>query len=349
MSTAQRFIYDQAPLRVYWEVTRACDLACRHCRAEAVSTAHRDELTTAEAFKLFDRLATFDPKPHIVLTGGDPLKRSDLFDLITAAQLRALKVSVSPSATALLTPEVIVRLKGWGVEAISLSLDGATAQTHDAFRGFSGTFERTLVAAAIADGVGLPVQVNTLVAAETLTDLPAIYGLVRDLKVARWSLFFLIGVGRGELMQPVSARQAEAVMRWVARLQTGRKPIVTTTEAPHYRRVVQTIGGRGKGHAGGVRDGNGILFISHTGDITPAGFLPLAAGNVRCDDVVKIYRHAPLFQALRNPEGFGGRCGHCEWRYECGGSRARAYAAAGDPLAEDPLCGYLPGGVTTPA
>src|ERR1041385_2140882 len=221
MSTAQRFIYDQAPLRVYWEITRACDLACRHCRAEAAPGAHPDELTTVEAFKLFDRLAAFDPKPHVVLTGGDPLKRKDLWDLITAAQLRALKVSVSPSATPLLTPEVIVRLKGWGVEAISLSLDGATAQTHDAFRGFSGTFERTLIAAAIADGVGLPVQINTLVAAETLSDLPAIYGMARDLKAGRWSLFFLIGVGRGELMEPVRARHAGAVRGCLFSLAAG--------------------------------------------------------------------------------------------------------------------------------
>lgn len=343
MDTAPRFIYDRAPLRVYWEVTRACDLACRHCRASAQRSPPPDELTTAEALLLFDRLTAFESLPHLVLTGGDPLKRPDLFDLITAARDRGLKVSVSPSATPLLTPAVIAQLKQWGVDAISLSLDGATAESHDAFRGFEGTFARTLVAARIADQVGLPVQVNTLVAAETLGDLPAIHGLVRELHAARWSLFFLVTVGRGALMQPVRPRQAEAVMRWVARLPRERRLIVTTTEAPHFRRVIQEAGGHGKGHAGGVRDGNGILFISHTGDITPAGFLPLAAGNVRRDDIVAIYRSAPLFRVLRDPDCFGGRCGHCEWRFECGGSRARAFAMSGDPLAEDPLCGYIPG------
>src|SRR5574341_1351047 len=207
MDTAPRFIYDRAPLRVYWEVTRACDLACRHCRAEAQPSSHPEELTTAEAVLLFDRLAAFGSLPHLVLTGGDPLKRPDLFDLIAAARSRGLKVSVSPSATPLLTPAVIAQLKAWGVEAISLSLDGSTAATHDAFRGFEGTFARTLVAARMAVLVELPVQVNTLVAAETLGDLPAIYGLVRGLSAARWSLFFLIGVGRGALMQPARPRR----------------------------------------------------------------------------------------------------------------------------------------------
>lgn len=345
MTAAARFVFDRAPLRVYWEVTRACDLACRHCRADAEPSRHPDELDTIASMRLLDRLAAFgDPPPHLVLTGGDPLKRPDLFGLIAAARARGLKVSVSPSATPLLTPTAILQLKVAGIDAISLSLDGSTPARHDAFRGFPGTFARTLAAARTAELAALPVQVNTLVAAQTLADLPAIYELARDVGAARWSLFFLVTVGRGRVLEPVTPEESDDLMVWLAgRARQGNgKPIVTTTEAPHFRRVMGQIGGRGKGHAGGVRDGNGILFISHTGDVTPAGFLPIVVGNVRRDDVVALYREAPLFVALRSPDAFGGRCGRCELRMECGGSRARALAATGDPLAEDPLCSYVP-------
>lgn len=344
MTATARFVFDRAPLRVYWEITRACDLACRHCRADAEAVRHPEELDTGQALRLLDRLAAFgDPPPHLVLTGGDPLKRPDLFKLIAAARNRRLKVSVSPSATPLLTPYAVQLLRAAGVEAISLSLDGSTAERHDAFRGVPGTFARTLAAARVAELIGLPVQVNSLVAAETLADLPAILEMVRDVGAARWSLFFLVTVGRGTVLQPITAPQAANLMTWLASLAGDGRPIVTTTEAPHFRRVMQQVGGRGRGHAGGVRDGNGILFISHTGDVTPAGFLPTVVGNVRRSDVVALYREAPLFVALRAADRFGGRCGQCELRWECGGSRARALAASGDPLAEDPLCDYRPG------
>lgn len=337
--------FDRAPLRVYWELTRACDLACRHCRAEAVH--HRDsrELTTAEGLRLLERLSGFgEPKPRVVLTGGDPLKRPDLWVLIAASWGLGLPVSVAPSATPLLHPAGIRRLKGAGVEAISLSLDGSTPDRHDAFRGVTGTFERTLVAARAARNAGLPFQINTLVAEETLDDLPAIYLLASELGAARWSPFFLVSVGRGTVLQPITSAEAEDVMRWLVELAgRGGGPVVTTTEAPHFRRVmVQRHHPAARGHAAGVRDGNGIMFISHTGDVHPSGFLPLSAGNVRTDDVVSIYRDSPLFAGLRRPDRFTGRCGRCEFHSYCGGSRARAYAASGDPFGEDPLCAYEP-------
>jgi AdoMet-dependent heme synthase len=338
-------IFDRAPLRVYWELTRACDLACRHCRAEAVRHRHPLELTEVEGLKLLERLAGFgDPKPHVVLTGGDPLKRPDLWVLIETAQALGLGVSVAPSATELLRPKEIRRLKETGVEAISLSLDGSTATRHDAFRGVPGTFARTLSAAHTARAVGLPFQVNTLVAEATLDDLPAIYLQTSELGAARWSLFFLVSVGRGTVLEQVTPRDAEHVMGWLAEL-AGQNAgmMVTTTEAPHFRRMLlqrhlRTTGG----HGAGIRDGNGIAFISHTGDVQPSGFLPLSAGNVRTEDVVAIYRDSSLFRSLRQVDSFGGRCGRCEFRWQCGGSRARAYAASGDPLGEDPLCSYEP-------
>lgn len=348
-AASPRFVFDRAPLRIYWEVTRACDLACRHCRAEARPDPDPAELTTKQALALLDDLLGFAPceaLPRLVFTGGDPLKRPDLFQLIAAARERGFRVSISPSATPLLTEGIITRFRSAGVEAISLSLDGSTPERHDAFRGTAGTYDRTLAAARMAQLVSLPVQINTLIAAETLGDLPEIYERVCDVGAARWSLFFLVGVGRGSMLQPVTPRQADAVMRWAGALPRdhGRlRPIVTTTEAPHFRRVTRELFHASRGHAGGVRDGNGILFISHTGDVTPAGFLPTVTGNVKGDNIVTLYRAAPLFVALRRPDGFGGRCGRCELRWECGGSRARALAASGDPLAEDPLCSYIPG------
>lgn len=350
---SQRFVYEERPQRVYWETTRACDLACRHCRAEAAPHAHPLELSASEGRLLLEQLAAFgEPLPHLVFTGGDALKRRDLFSLIEHARSLGFRVSVAPSATPLLTPAVIQQLVDAGVDAISLSLDGSCAARHDAIRGIHGTYERTLAAARAAFDAMLPFQVNTLVSEETVGDLPMIHRQVMAMGAARWSLFFLVSVGRGQVLQPVSAARAEQTLLWAAGLSRQGGPIVTTTEAPHLRRVViekrRAAGGPPPGesghanHGAGIRDGNGILFISHTGDICPSGFLEISAGNIRHDDVVAVYRDAALFRALRAPDAFDGRCGGCEFHWVCGGSRARAYAATGNPRGEDPLCTHVP-------
>jgi radical SAM protein with 4Fe4S-binding SPASM domain len=343
-------VFDRAPQRVYWEITRACSLACRHCRAEASPRADPAELTHAEGVALLDRLAAFgDPKPHVILTGGDPLERADLFELVEHAQRVGMEVSVSPSATPRLTGDVVRRLAAAGVKAISLSIDAAIAERHDALRGVPGCFARTMEAGRAAADVGLPVQVNTLVAAETVDDLPAIHELAVALRVPRWSLFFLVSVGRGAVLESIDAGRAERLLEWLADLPRGEGlPVVTTTEAPHFRRVA--LGRRlvattrsARSHPGyGIRDGNGVMFVSHTGDVSPSGFLPAAAGNVRTDDVVAVYRSSPLFTSLRRASDFHGKCGICRFRAICGGSRARAFLASGDPLGEDPLCAYQP-------
>ncbi|MBK6695035.1 MAG: radical SAM protein [Myxococcales bacterium] len=348
LSTDHAFDFGRAPRRIYWEVTRACSLACRHCRAEASPNSDPDELSSTEGRSLIDRLASFgEPSPHLVLTGGDPLERADLFDLIAYARSRGLAVSVSPSATPRLTPEVIHKLKDAGVDAISLSIDGASAQSHDAMRGVPSCFERTLAAGRAAAEAKLMVQVNTLVAKETLGELEAIHALACQLGVARWSLFFLVSVGRGTVLSPIDAEETERVLQWLADRPRGDGfPIVTTTEAPHFRRIVLERKHLPMANAMrggfGIRDGNGVMFISHTGDVSPSGFLPLSAGNVRAADPVEMYRDAPLFTSLRHAGDFGGRCGICSFHSVCGGSRARAFAATGDPLAEDPLCSYQP-------
>ncbi|MFO0709619.1 MAG: radical SAM protein [Sandaracinus sp.] len=342
---SSRYSFHQAPMRVYWEITRACGLACRHCRAEAAPTRAKEELDTEEGYRLLTQLASADPKPHVVLTGGDPLERPDLFDLLAKGQELGLGMSVSPSATPRLTEEAIRRLKAANVEAISLSIDGATEATHDGIRGVSGTFARTLVAGRQARELGLPFQVNTLVSEETLAEIPAIEALARDLGAARWSLFFLVSVGRGTVLSSISPDECTKLLEWLA--ERGAQPgmIITTTEAPHFRRIVaeRKTSVPGRGHVAGIRDGNGIMFVSHDGDVFPSGFLPVPAGNVRKDDALEVYRKAPLFLSLRNTDSFHGRCGECEVRNACGGSRARAFMASGDVLGEDPLCTHVPG------
>jgi len=356
-----RHVFAATPQRVYWEVTRACDLACRHCRAEAQPCRAPEELDSAEARRMIDQIAAVgSPRPHLIFTGGDPLKRPDLFDLVAHAVSKGLPVSVSPAVTGLLTRDTLRALRTAGVEAISLSLDGSDAARHDGLRGVPGTFARTLEATRAAIEEGLLVQVNTLVTSATLPDLPAIDELVSRLGAQRWSLFFLVTVGRGRELGQISPEDCETLFAWVReRSRRVGGPVVTTTEAPHYRRGLLEQGARQgagdgaataappggpPGHARGfgIRDGNGILFISYSGDVCPSGFLPLVAGNVRTSDPIDVYRSSPLFLSLRDPSSFHGKCGRCEYRHVCGGSRARAWAATGDPLGSDPLCAYEP-------
>lgn len=347
-------VYRDAPARVYWELTRACDLACRHCRASAVPGRSADELTTEECEAVLEDLAAVrEPVPHVIFTGGDPLKRPDLLRLVRTAVGLGLGVAVAPSATVHVTRETVRDLAAAGVSAMSLSIDGPSAAHHDGVRGVLGCFGWTLAAARHIVAAGLPLQVNTLVTADTEPHLEEIARLVASLGASRWSLFFLIPVGRGAVLRPLGPRECEQRLRWLAARAGGWPFTATTTEAPHFRRVlIESMRAAGRSaaevqsspaaRAFGMRDGNGILFIAANGDVTPSGFLPLVAGNVRRDDVLSIYRGSPLLRALREPRRFGGRCGVCAYRHVCGGSRARAWAASGDPLGEDPLCAYQP-------
>ncbi len=350
----QRYVFGRAPLLVYWELTRACDLACQHCRAEAVPDRHPLELSTEEGRRLLRDAVRFgSPLPHWVLTGGDPFKRPDLPALVEEARALGFGVSLAPSATPLVTPTAVRQLARAGVQAVSLSLDGSTADRHDALRGIAGCFDLTLRLARAIREEGIALQVNTLVTASTAEDLPALYELVRSLDVVRWSLFFLVRTGRGRLLKEVSPWQAEELCHWLFEL-SGTSPFaIKTTEAPHFRRVallrmlragvsLEEVARSSVGRGFGVRDGNGIVFVSHTGDVYPSGFLPLAAGNVRRDSLVEVYRSSGLFVRLRDTGRLQGKCGRCPFRDICGGSRARAYAHTGDPTASDPLCPYQP-------
>ena len=339
--------FASAPFIVIWEVTRACALACVHCRAEAIPHRHPDELTTDEGKRLIDRVAAFGPRPPLfVLTGGDPLRRRDIAGLVRHAVDRGLSVGLTPSGTAAVTRRRLEELRDAGLGRLAVSLDGSQPAAHDAFRRVRGSHAFTMRILDDARELGLPLQINTTVARETVGDLPAIAEVVERAGAVLWALFFLVPIGRAQAEQALAAEEIETVLEWAADLQ-ARVPFgVKTTEAPHSHRMLagRSVDARAAGRAGrAVTDGNGFLFVDHLGSICPSGFLPLVAGNVRTDDLIDVYRDHPLFRALRDPERLRGRCGSCDFSDRCGGSRARAYAATGDPLAEDPGCAYEPG------
>jgi radical SAM protein len=355
--------FARAPFVAIWEMTRACALACVHCRAEALPRRDPAELTTAEGRRLIDAVRAFgDPPPLLVLTGGDPLRRPDTAELVAHGTAQGLSVSLTPSGTAAATEERLRALRDAGLARLAVSLDGATAEVHDTFRGVRGSHRHTLRLLERARALGLPLQVNTTVCRATAGELPALAREVETLGAVLWALFFLVPVGRARASQALGAGEIEGVLEWAADL-AWRAPFgVKTTEAPHYHRVLARRGGGPRaapraprwpprapddliGRAGrAVTDGNGFVFIDHVGGICPSGFLPLVAGDVRHDDLATVYRQSPLFQSLRDPARLGGRCGACEFRERCGGSRARAWAATGDPLAEDPGCAFRPAG-----
>lgn len=356
--------FDKRPFLAIWEVTQACDLACVHCRASAQPDRHPMELTTVEGKNLIDQVAAMQV-PVFVLTGGDPIKRPDLFELIGHARKVGVRVSLTPSATPLLTREIVFQLKEAGLARLAVSMDGASAATHDAFRGMSGSFARTLDAVRWANEAGLPVQINTTFSRRNIGEIDAIVALMESLRIALWSVFFLVPTGRGKLSDLLSADEFEEVFARIYGLSKTASFDIKTTEAQHYRRyflqqraaerrigevteapekLLDTIGRAPRG----LNDGKGFMFISHTGEIFPSGFLPATAGNIRNQPLAQIYRGSSLFKALRNPSMLEGKCGACEFKQICGGSRARSYALTGNPLGEEPCCSYVPKGYTPP-
>lgn len=334
--------YDRTPLVVTWEVTQACALACDHCRAEATPERDPNELTTAEGIDLFEQVADFgDRTPMMVLSGGDPLERPDLVELVEGASEVGLTPAVTPATTPALDRGTIEDLADAGVSRVAVSLDGATADTHDAFRGETGTFETAIEAATAAREVGLSIQVNTTVTATTVPELPAIADLVADLDAAMWEVFFLVPVGRGAELEQLDPERAADVAAWLSRRVDDAPYRIITVEAPFYRRVTNELrraDGREPATVGTTGAGAGFVFVSATGEVYPSGFLPLSAGNVREESLVSIYREAPLVRRLRDRASFDGPCGSCPATATCGGSRSRAYAETGDPTGSDPLC-----------
>jgi radical SAM protein len=346
--------FDEAPFLVIWELTQACDLACLHCRACAIASRNRLELTTTEGFHLLESIRAFGD-PLMVFTGGDPLKRPDLFPLLERSVQLGLRTTITPSATPLLTAAAIDSFQRCGVARMAVSLDGPDAPSHDGFRRVEGSFARTHFALDYARQIGLPTQINTTVTRHNLARLDEIAALVQASAARLWSVFFLVATGRASASQDLTAQEYEDVFAFLYHLSKSAPFDIKTTEAQHYRRfVAQQRKAENRPGAeprlppgiiqrqAGINDGKGFVFISHTGEIYPSGFLPLSAGNVRRDSLAAVYRHSPLFQTLRNADNLHGKCGACVYRNLCGGSRSRAFSLTGDYLAEDPRCIYQP-------
>jgi len=350
--------FSERPYIVIWEVTQACDLACVHCRACAQPKRNPLELSTEEGKRLIDQIAGMRV-PVFVLTGGDPIKRPDLLELIEYGTQVGVRVSLTPSATPLLTREVVRRLKDVGLARLAVSLDGSHKEVHDACRGMSGSFDRTMEAIEWANEAGLPVQINTTFSRRNIDDFEQIAALLESKCIALWSVFFLVPTGRGKLGDLLSAEEFELIFSKLYELSRRASFHIKTTEAQHYRRYMlqQRAAERrngplapelGKVHDNvgraprGLNDGKGFAFVSHIGEVFPSGFLPCSGGNVRSQSLSQIYRTSPIFQQLRDPDELKGKCGACEFRHVCGGSRARAFAVTGDPLAEEPCCVYIP-------
>ncbi|MGC5324143.1 TIGR04053 family radical SAM/SPASM domain-containing protein [Brevibacillus sp. SYSU BS000544] len=352
-------MYDQNPFIVIWEVTRACALKCLHCRAEAQPLADPRQLSNEEGKNLIDQIAQMGD-PLLVFTGGDPLMRPDLQDLTRYAISKGLRVSMTPSATPRVTLDAMAKAKEAGLARWAFSVDGPNAEIHDKFRGTRGSFDLTVKALANLKELGLPIQINTTVSRYNADKLEEMAALVEEWGAVLWSVFFLVPTGRGQMDDMVSAEEHERIFNWLLKKTREVSYGIKTTAAPAFRRVAlqnkEAIQASGKidlkekrpdflGRAeSGVNDGNGFVFISHIGEVQPSGFLPIVAGNVRETPLAEIYRENQIFKDLRDPSKLKGKCGACEFRKLCGGSRARAYGITGDYLESDPSCVYIPKG-----
>lgn len=356
--------FDQAPFIVIWETTQACDLACRHCRASAQPLRDAGELTTQEAMKLLDDVRRFG-RVVFVFSGGDAFKRPDIIDLVRHGAEIGLRMAITPATTPLASQERLQELKDAGLTRLAVSLDGSNAAIHDEFRRVRGSFDHGIRILRQSQEIGLSTQVNTVVRKANIDDMPAMCELMTELGIVFWEVFFLVPMGRARKEDVASAEEFEAVFHQLYDLSRTAPFDIKATAAPQYSRVVMqrkreearqgldtdldvlTSGMHysqqdGIGRARNVNDGDGFLFISHVGDIHPSGFLPIKAGNVRTEDIGEVYRNSDLFRTLRDRTQLKGKCGFCSYRSFCGGSRARAYAMTGDPLAEEPFCAHEP-------
>ncbi|SFD38362.1 radical SAM protein, BA_1875 family [Lentibacillus persicus] len=358
--------YNENPFIVIWELTRACELKCLHCRAEAQYHRHPLELNFEEGKKLIDDIYEM-ANPMLVFTGGDPLMRPDVFDIAEYAVQKGVRVSMTPSATPNVTKEAMEKAKDVGLSRWAFSIDGHCAEVHDHFRGTSGSFNLTMNAINYLHELEMPLQINTVISRYNVDYLEEMAQMVEDLECVLWSVFFLVPTGRGKESDMISPAEHERVLRWLYKLSKRVPFDIKTTAAQHYRRVViqgkirenksaddtiryedalmngktGQIDGLGRAPKG-VNDGNGFVFISHTGDVYPSGLLPVKAGNVRQTPLPTIYRESEVFRNLRDPDKYKGKCGVCEFRHVCGGSRSRAYNVTGDYMESEPYCVYVP-------
>lgn len=358
--------YEENPFIVIWEVTRACQLKCVHCRADAQINPDPRELTHEEGIKLIDEIYEMD-NPMLVFTGGDCMLREDLFELADYAVKKGMRVSMTPSATANVTKEKMQRAKEVGLSRWGFSLDGPNSEIHDHFRGTPGSFDLTIEKIKYLNELEMPLQINTVISRYNYDHLEEMAKLVGKLKAVMWYIFLLVPTGRGQIDDCISPAEHEKVFHWLYELSKTAPYDIKTTAAQHYRRVVlqqkmrehKIANGEihyedsittdfASMHDGlkrapkGVNDGNGFAFVTHVGDVVPSGLLPIVAGNVRETPLAKIYREAKVFKDLRQPDNYKGKCGVCEYNKICGGSRSRTFAVTGDYMESEPFCVYIP-------
>lgn len=352
-STANRF---EQPQIIAWEVTRQCNLNCKHCRAAARNIKYENEFTTEQCFRILENIAGF-AKPIIILTGGEPMLREDIYEIARHGHELGLRMVMAPCG-ALMDDEAVQKMLDSGIQCISISIDGATAQSHDQFRCVTGAFDTALNAIVAAKRNHLPFQINTTITRHNIDELPDIMKLAEELGAITFNPFLLVPTGRGKDLadQGISPQQYEQTLQWLnqQRFATGMQLRVTC--APHYQRIVrqnpvgptdkkgQVIHGHPGGQAVGCMGGKSFAFISHTGKVQICGFLEQEAGDLAQNDLdfEEIWQHSRLFQQVRDIDHYHGKCGYCEYRRLCGGCRARAFALTGDALAEEPFCIYQP-------
>ncbi len=336
-----------------WEVTRACNLACKHCRAEADPRPHPDELSSREA-KEFIASIPLVGSPILIFTGGEPLLRKDIFELVEQARDQGLKCVMAPNGT-LLDRVNVGRMLQSGVERVSISLDGPDAESHNAFRGVKGAFEACLDGVKILQQQGLPFQVNTTVTRDNIASLPRMFKLAQDLGAVAWHIFLLVPTGRAKDLQQqvISAQEYEDVLHWFYDFQRNSSMLLKATCAPHYHRILRQ---RAKQEglevnyqnfgldalSRGCLGGTGFCFVSHKGQVQPCGYLNLDCGQLRKQPFPEIWKYSAQFLQLRDPKQYRGKCAACEYLRVCGGCRARAQSIKGHFLEEEPLCNYQP-------
>lgn len=338
---------------VAWEITRNCNLSCIHCRASATMGPYTGELETAACFRLVDQIAETG-SPIVILTGGEPLLRSDIFDIARYGTEKGLRMVMAPNGT-LITEESARKMAESGIRRISISLDGATKEKHDRFRGVEGAFEGALRGIRLAKAAGIEFQINTTITQNNLEEMPRIQDLAVELGAVAHHIFLLVPTGRGKYIadQAIDAVQYEQALNWFYD-QREKTPLqLKATCAPHYYRILRqrakedgkTVTFQTHGLDAvtrGCLGGTGFCFISHTGIVQPCGFLELNCGDVTRDSFKTVWEKSEIFLKLRNYDNLKGKCGACEYKRVCGGCRARAFEATGDCMAEEPLCTYQP-------
>jgi len=338
---------------VAWETTRRCNLACKHCRAVAEDHPYDNELDTKASFKLLEQIREVG-KPIIILTGGEPLLRHDIFDIAAFGTKLGLRMVMAPNGT-LITTETAGKMKESGIKRISISLDGSSPETHDAFRGIQHAYEKSIQGIKIAKDAGIEFQINTTITKSNLSEIPKILKLAEDLGAVAHHIFLLVPTGRGKyiLDGEINAQEYEETLNWFYDQREKVKLQLKATCAPHYYRILRQRSKKdGKkvtfethgldAVTRGCLAGTGFCFISHVGRVQTCGFLDIECGNITRQAFKDVWENSHVFNQLRNLDNLESKCGICEFKRVCGGCRARAYEATGNYLAQEPLCSYQP-------